>query len=67
MVKPITYSREEAADRLGVSIRTLDNYLARGVLDSELRPGVGLRKRRVVSAAAISNFLRRREQEAARG
>jgi len=56
-VKPLLYRREIAAMRLGVSLRTLDELLARKELAS-----VRVGKRRLVSEEAILAFIKKREK-----
>jgi len=56
-VKPLLYRREIAAMRLGVSLRTLDELLARKELAS-----VKVGKRRLVSEEAIQSFVKKREK-----
>ncbi|HKD49400.1 MAG TPA: excisionase family DNA-binding protein [Candidatus Acidoferrum sp.] len=56
-VRPLLYRREIAAMRLGVSLRTLDELLARKELAS-----VKVGKRRLVSEDAILAFIKKREK-----
>jgi excisionase family DNA binding protein len=56
-VKPLLYRREIAAMRLGVSLRTLDELLARKELAS-----VKVGKRRLISEDAIQSFVKKREK-----
>jgi len=55
--KPLLYARLQAAARLGVSVRTLDELLATNQLRS-----VKIGKRRLVSEEAILDFIRKAEK-----
>jgi len=57
-VKPLLHRREIAALRLGVSLRLLDELLATRQLAS-----VKIGKRRLISEAAIQDFIRRAEKK----
>jgi excisionase family DNA binding protein len=56
-VRPAPYSREGAAGRLGVCLRTLDELLLTGKIAS-----IKIGRRRVVTEDAIQDFLRRNEK-----
>jgi excisionase family DNA binding protein len=55
--KPLLYGRLQAAARLNVSVRTLDDLLATKQLRS-----VKIGKRRLVSEDAIQAFIRKSEK-----
>ncbi len=56
-VKPVGYSREACAGRLGVSLRTVDALLADGKLKS-----IRIGKRRLVSESAIQEYVAKNEK-----
>lgn len=61
MEAPVTgerITREQAAERLGVSLATLDRYLAAGLLDREKNR---LTKRVTLSAGQVDELRRTRE------
>ncbi len=58
LTKPLLHKREVAAQRLGVSLRTLDDLIATKQLLS-----VKIRKRRLISEEAIQKFIRKAEKE----
>jgi excisionase family DNA binding protein len=53
------HRREVAAQRLGVSLRTVDELIATKQIDS-----VKIKKRRLISERAIDNFISRAEKAA---
>jgi excisionase family DNA binding protein len=55
--KPLLYGRLQGAQRLGISLRTFDELLAKKQLRS-----VKIGKRRLVSEQAILDFIRQAEK-----
>ena len=53
-------TRDEAAEALGVSVRTIATYIARGTLKAEKRPWWGLRDRVYIRAVEVQALKRRR-------
>ena len=50
------FSKAEIAERLRVSARTVDNYVARGLLDRPLKLGVSAQARVRWTAAAVEQL-----------
>ncbi len=55
--EPLVHRRENAAARLQISLRTLDELIATKEIDS-----AKIRGRRVVSEEAIQRYIRKREK-----
>jgi excisionase family DNA binding protein len=56
--RPLAHCREEAAARIGISLRKLDELIA-----SKEIPSLKIGKRRLVSEAALVSFVKKSENK----